>query len=74
MNWATKQGDTRRALQATLTPAQGSFGGDVQGVRFRMTDTFHRKKSDREVDLWHAPDAVVVFTSDEGGDLIGKYT
>ena len=67
MNWTTKQGDTRRALKATLTPAQGSFGGDVQEVRFRMSDTFHRAKIDREVDLWHAPDAVVVFTSDEVG-------
>ena len=64
MEFITKQGDTRNALKAVLTPAYGDFS-DATQIRFRMADIYHRNVIDRLVDVSELPVAIVVFASAE---------
>ena len=64
MIFLTKQGDTRKALKATLNPAQGSFD-NAEIVKFRMANTLFKNVIDRHVDIKELPEVGVVFTPQE---------
>lgn len=75
MRFETKQGDTRNAIKATLTPAQGDLS-DLSQVRFCMADTLFHNVMDRAVDVWNAPEAIVVFVPSEvanDGSYVGEF-
>ena len=75
MIWETKQGDTRNALKATLTPVEGSLT-DVDEVYFRMADKRYNNVIFRTVNIMDLPDVTVVFTEGEveiPGSYYGEY-
>ena len=65
MQFTTKQADTRTALKATLTTAEGSTPTDVKSVSFRMADTIFTNKIFRAVDIEALPEVGVIFTAGE---------
>lgn len=80
MEFTTKQGDTRTALKATLTPVDGAFE-NVSKVFFCMSDTLFNEKINREVDVQDLPAVIVVFKADEiaeagmyYGEFVVEYT
>ena len=64
MIFTTKQGDTRKALKATLIPAHGNFD-NAESVKFRMSDTLFNNKINRHVDIESLPEVGVIFTPQE---------
>ena len=65
MQFVTKQGDTRTALKANLTTADGSTPTDVKNIKFRMADTTFTNKIFRPVDIEALPEVGVIFTAGE---------
>lgn len=71
----TKQGDTRTALKATLTTADGTFD-TASKVYFRMADTVGNNRIRREVDVTDLPNVVVIFKAEEvaeSGEFYGEF-
>ena len=63
MLFKTKVGNTRKALKATLGPIDGF--NNVKEVYFSLSDETFNNVLYREVNIWNAPDATVIFTKDE---------
>ena len=70
----TKQGDTRTALKATLTPVETLE--NVSAIRFVMSTTLFKEIINRPVDAMNLPDVIVIFTPQEvakAGLFLGEF-